>query len=243
MLLSFPKMNRSGLIALLILIAFGSTGVLGQSLRVAGSRTASAPMAPHVGFSGYHARRSLIGLTGPPLHNGARRHFYGRNAFYGGGWPYFAPEYEDSYAPEVVVQGPAPAAAVPAPIPPVQPPSGGVLLELQGDHWVKVPSFTMTPSSNATQGTQSRATKQASVPAKELPPTVIVYRDGHSEELSGYSIIGPAIFAKSDYWSSGAWTRKILLADIDIPATTRENQARGVKFHLPSGPNEVVLRP
>jgi hypothetical protein len=242
MLLSFPKMNRSVLIALLILIAFGSTGMFGQNLRVASSRAASAPMAPHVGFSGYHARRSLIGLTGPPLHSGARRQFYGRNAFYGG-FPYGISDYEDSYGPEVVVQDSAPAAAVPAPISPMQPASGGVLLELQGDHWVKVSSFTMAPSSNATQVSQGQATRQASVPAKELPPTVIVYRDGRSEELSGYSIIGPAIFAKSDYWSSGAWTRKILLADIDIPATTKQNQARGVKFNLPSGPNEVVLRP
>jgi hypothetical protein len=235
-------MNRSVLIALLILIAFGSTGVLSQNLRVAGSHSASAPMAPHVGFSGYHPRRSLIGLTGPPLHSGARRQFYGRNAFYGG-FPYVTSDYEDSYEREVVVHDPTPAAAVPTPIPPVQPASGGVLLELQGDHWVKVSSFTMTPSSNAIQATQGQATKQISVPAKELPPTVIVYRDGHSEDLSGYSIIGLILYAKSDYWSSGAWTRKIPLTEIDIPATAKQNQVRGVKFDLPSGPDEVVLRP
>src|SRR5437764_5252260 len=174
MLLSFPKMNRSGLIALLILIAFGSTGVLGQSLRVAGSRTASAPMAPHVGFSGYHARRSLIGLTGPPLHSGARRQFYGRNAFYDGGWPYFPLEYDDSYAPEVVVQGPAPqvmpiAANKQDPIP------SAALLELQGDRWVKVSSFAMTGTSNTAASTQSPAANEATAAAKKLPPTVIVY--------------------------------------------------------------------
>jgi len=113
-----------------------------------------------------------------------------------------------------------------------------VLLELQGNQWVKVSSFAM-PSN------QNRAALQADArpAAKEMPPTVLVYRDGHSEELTSYSIIGNSLYTKSDYWSNGAWTRTIQIADLDIPATLKQNQQRGVKFELPSGPNEVMIRP
>src|SRR6266566_2156961 len=40
-------------------------------------------------------------------------------------------------------------------------------------------------------------------PEKSLP-AVLIYRDGHSEEISSYSIIGRVIYAKSDYWTNGA---------------------------------------
>jgi hypothetical protein len=30
---------------------------------------------------------------------------------------------------------------------------------------------------------------------------------------------------------------------LDVPATLKLNQERGAKFSLPSGPNEVMIRP
>jgi hypothetical protein len=78
---------------------------------------------------------------------------------------------------------------------------------------------------------------------KETPPAVLVYRDGHTEYVSSYSIIGPTIYTTADDETNGSWTRKIQVADLDIPATLKQNQQRGVKFDLPSGPNEVVIRP
>jgi hypothetical protein len=111
------------------------------------------------------------------------------------------------------------------------------LLELQGNQWVKVNSFTMD------QPRRDMAPQTASVvPSKEIPPTVLVYRDGRSEELTSYSIIGTSIYTKSDYWTNGAWTRTIQIADLDLPATAKANEQRGVKFELPSGPNEVMIR-
>jgi hypothetical protein len=55
--------------------------------------------------------------------------------------------------------------------------------------------------------------------------------------------MGTTLYAKADYLATGAWTRKVQLADLDLPATVKQNQQRGLKFELPSGPNEVVLRP
>ena len=147
----------------------------------------------------------------------------------GYGWPYFYDDYAETYVPEPI------AAPQPAPAAPVQVKADPVLLELRGDQWVKVDSFTsaaVVPVNSA-----------AAVPKQSSAPAVLVYRDGHSEELNSYSIIGPVIYTKGDYWSSGNWTRKIQIADLDLAATFKQNQDHGVKFELPSGPDEVMIRP
>jgi hypothetical protein len=58
-----------------------------------------------------------------------------------------------------------------------------------------------------------------------------------------FTIMNGIIYSKADYWSSGSWTRKIQIADLDVPATLKLNHERGLKFVLPSGPDEVVMRP
>jgi hypothetical protein len=83
----------------------------------------------------------------------------------------------------------------------------------------------------------------AAQPSQELPPAVLVFRDGRQEEVKRYMIMGTVIYTRADYWSTGSWTRKIAIADLDVPATLRLNQGRGAKFGLPSGPDEVVVRP
>ena len=163
---------------------------------------------------------------------GFHRPFRGAGFIGGYGWPYYD-DYSESYEPEPV------AAAPPAPQPAVQvktePVPDPVLLELRGNQWVKVNSFTVIADSNIAVA--------APVVTKPSAPAVLVYRDGHSEDLNSYSIIGPVIYTKGDYWSSGNWTRKIQIADLDLPATLKQNQERGVKFELPSGPDEVMIRP
>jgi len=182
---------------------------------------------------GAHAR--TVRITGNGFERrGFHRPFRGAGFIGGYGWPYLYDDYAESYEPE-----PAPAAQ-PATVAPVQmkaePVPDPVLLELRGNQWVKVDTFT----SAAALGSGMPVT---SIPAKSSAPAVLVYRDGRSEELSSYSIIGPVIYTKGDYWSSGNWTRKIQIADLDLPATFKQNQDRGVKFELPSGPDEVMIRP
>lgn len=79
--------------------------------------------------------------------------------------------------------------------------------------------------------------------ARELPPAVLVFRDGRTEEVSSYTIMSGTIYSKADYWTSGSWTRKIQIADLDVPATLKLNHEHGLNFVLPAGPNEVVTRP
>lgn len=159
---------------------------------------------------------------------------FARSGYFYGGAPYYDwgyPDYE--YASYENATPPPPA---PEPVRQLnqQPLPSPALLELQGNQWVKVNNFTMPASAGGPTDTQA---------AKEMPPTVIVFRDGRTEELTNYTIIDGAIHTKADYWSSGAWTRSIQIADLDVPATLKQNQERGVKFELPSGPNEVMIRP
>lgn len=61
------------------------------------------------------------------------------------------------------------------------------------------------------------------------PATVLVFRDGHEREIENYAIVA------STLWNfAGTRTEKIPLDSLDIPATIRTNDARGVDFQLPS---------
>ena len=91
--------------------------------------------------------------------------------------------------------------------------------------------------------TISAGSQKAVQPPRELPPAVLVFRDGRREEVSDYTIMNGTMYSKADYWTSGSWTKKIQIADLDVPATVKINQERGVKFVLPASPNEVVMRP
>jgi hypothetical protein len=60
------------------------------------------------------------------------------------------------------------------------------------------------------------------------PPTTLVFRDQHKQEIQNYAIVGHTL------WSfSAERTEKIPLSEIDIPATTKVNDDRGVNFKVP----------
>jgi len=128
-----------------------------------------------------------------------------------------------------------------------------ILIERQGDAWVQVSGYQEAPASgqsepqNPVQTAYLRAAspgeKAAAEPTRQIPPAVLVFRDGHQEEVKSYTIIGHTLYAKDDYWASGSWTRKIEFANLDVPATLKLNEEHGSKFTLPSGPREIVIRP
>jgi hypothetical protein len=75
-----------------------------------------------------------------------------------------------------------------------------------------------------------------------LPPSVLVFRDGHQEEVERYVVQGDSLYTSADYWSTGSWTRRIPIAELDVPASVKLNAARGGKFSVPTRPYEVVVR-
>jgi len=64
------------------------------------------------------------------------------------------------------------------------------------------------------------------------PATVLVFRDEHKQEIHNYAIVGQTLFNFNPQH-----TQKIPLSDLDIPATAKENDERGVDFHVPGAPD------
>jgi hypothetical protein len=60
-------------------------------------------------------------------------------------------------------------------------------------------------------------------------PTLLVFKDGHKLELGNYAIVGATLFDLTP-----GRPRKIALADLDLEATRKQNDERGVIFQLPA---------
>jgi hypothetical protein len=133
-------------------------------------------------------------------------------------WPYYGWSYGypfDGYDPSAYQQQPYPQQTQPI-IVVVDPKSSG---QRYGDH-----SFDEARSSPP-----PLAQPQApSAPAQEQEPTLLVFRDGHKQEVRNYAIVGPMLW---DFGAKG--THKIPLADLDLDTTRKLNDERGVDFVLP----------
>ncbi|MFZ0798745.1 MAG: hypothetical protein WCA13_13390 [Terriglobales bacterium] len=190
-------------------------------------------------------------------HHGMRRFAPGIFA----GWPFLDSDYdpnapylvEDAPPPQIVVVQPASADDSPRKIRPAP-----LVIEWQGDRYVRFggtkgtdegaisahpdyaePAMTMTkPSLSAKQSSTHKERTQ--LQAGPVPPAVLVYLDGHHEEISDYAIADGVIYAHGNYWQDGYWTKRIPLSAIDAFATIQANQQRGIRFMLPSGPNVVI---
>lgn len=64
----------------------------------------------------------------------------------------------------------------------------------------------------------------------EQPSTVLVFRDGHQLEVENYAIVGNTLYDLTE-----GRRHKIALADLDLTATAKLNDARGIDFQLPAG--------
>src|ERR1039457_1515732 len=64
--------------------------------------------------------------------------------------------------------------------------------------------------------------------AQPREPTVLVFRDGHRQEVGNYAIMGQTVYVLDDH------TQKISLADLDVPATVKANDDRGMEFKVPA---------
>lgn len=62
-------------------------------------------------------------------------------------------------------------------------------------------------------------------------PTLLIFKDGRKLEIGNYAIIGATLFDLTP-----GHARKIALTDLDLEATLKENDDRGVTFQIPSAP-------
>jgi len=198
------------------------------------------------------ARRA--GVRSPVVPSRRSRRFSSGSGFA----PYFYSDYDsDSGIIEVPTNQNVEQTAQPASLAPMPTPPQSLLLELHGDHWVRITNYGQSQTNaqsgkpepqhaydlpSATPSNAPRRIPTAEAPG-ELSPAVLVFLDGHKEEIGKYVIVASTIYASADHWSSGSWTRKVQIVQLDVPATLKLNQERGTKFSLPSGPNEVMIRP
>jgi hypothetical protein len=73
-------------------------------------------------------------------------------------------------------------------------------------------------------------TREAPGPQTESPsePTLLVFRDKHTQEVENYAIVGGTLWIFSEQRAT-----KLPLSWLDIEATTKANDDRGVNFQLP----------
>jgi hypothetical protein len=202
------------------------------------------------GVAGRMGRRHLS-------HRLPRNSFPGSSYLYpdlGGGY-YSDEQYDEQYAdegaaPQVVRVKPAAAEDSPQKMK-----RGPLLIEWQGDRYVRFGGAEETLGSGTAadpdyaESTMTKPPiKQTSAAQKTLTessgavssPVILVYRDGHREEIPDYAIANGVIYAHGTSWQNGYWTKQIPLSALDAPATMHANQQRGVKFMLPSAPNVVI---
>lgn len=64
--------------------------------------------------------------------------------------------------------------------------------------------------------------------AQVASPTILVFRDQHEKEIHNYAIVGQTL------WNFAPQkTEKIPLADLDVAATVKANEDRGITFTIP----------
>ena len=90
-----------------------------------------------------------------------------------------------------------------------------------------VPPVKEAAPTHATQRIQQEEAP-ALDPDPPLPPTLLVFKDGRTVEVANYAILGPTLFDLT-----AGHRRKIAIMDLDLEATRKQNDERGVTFQLP----------
>src|ERR1022692_907076 len=76
--------------------------------------------------------------------------------------------------------------------------------------------------------TQAEQAQTDYAPEPPPIPTTLVFKDTHQLEIENYAIVNQTL-----YDLTPGHPRKIALADLDLPATEKQNDDRGITFQLP----------
>jgi hypothetical protein len=230
--------------SIVLTVALFATGLLAPSASAQSHGMRPPAAAPRM-------RNSFRIRGGAGLAHSSERRIFNHSGFLFP--PYFYPDEFDNEAdlPEAPPESAVLAQPAPSPAPAVSPVEP-LLLENHDGQWVRVPTGSQLPVVSQSAQTAPAPGSiphpgyaelaQVAPPVPKLPAAIIVFRDGHMEEMGKYLIQGDFLYTNADYWSTGSWTRKIPLSELDVPASLKLNKDRGAKFNLPSAPNEVVIR-
>jgi hypothetical protein len=203
----------------------------------------SVPLsAQRVSISGGGGHASFTGRGGAFGHHSPAPLLYpfGLSPFYWDGVG--NAEYREAAEPRVIVVQQQPAAVVP-PAPPAQP----LLIELHGDQYVQVSGEASAAPSRekplAVNVARNGDTAVRGTVSETLNRVVLVFRDGHREEIPTYTISSGVLYAGADSYTGVTTPRKIELSALSLQETVELNRSRGLRFLLPSAGNEVVVGP
>jgi hypothetical protein len=147
-------------------------------------------------------------------HFGTRRRYFGYGGYYG--YPYYGyPYYYDDggyYPPDNYVDYGADAPD-------------------QGDQQQQQAEINRLEDEVARlrQERSSAVRSQASSTPDSQSLTELVFRDKHTQEVQNYAIVGQTFWI----FDNSPQPKKVSLSELDVPATIKANDARGVEFQLP----------
>ena len=93
------------------------------------------------------------------------------------------------------------------------------------------PRSYVPPVKDATPAHAAERTREeapAVEPDPPLPPTLLVFKDGRTLEVANYAILGQTLFDLTP-----GHRHKFAIMDLDLEATRKQNDERGVTFQLP----------
>jgi hypothetical protein len=181
---------------------------------VAPSVTSLGPRGYTPGYSPFPQGGSLFGVTSGHNING-HRHSHG--SYYPWGGYYYAVPYYGYYDDSGYDDAP----------PEDQYNGGPTVFDRRGPGQAARPP-AVESSAPVGQPSQSSAAP-SSEPAQ--PETVLIFKDGHQLEVENYAIVGSTLYDLTE-----GRKRRIGLDELDLAATAKQNEDRGVDFQLPATP-------
>jgi hypothetical protein len=204
--------------------------------QVGGHFLAPPPSVTSIG--GHHLPPPLPSVTSIPnygFHYRNGQYFnghYGGHGYRSGGWAYAAPYYyplddPGAYGYDYVGGGGAgPDLYSGPPLGPDQNPH--IVVEQPPSR--RYNNYNSDDAPYARAYAPPPAPPAPAVDAKPGDPTVLVFRDGHQQEVTNYAIMGDSVYVLDK------GRKKIALADLDLAATVKANDDRGLEFRLPPSP-------
>jgi hypothetical protein len=155
------------------------------------------------GFRTFGLRNNCVGLP-------CRGYGYGYGGYYDPYWWSDSSSYDDSYDRDRAVANDMNAQS------------------LDEQRMLRQEEADGDQDSYAGSGQRGRPAASDSGVSPIAPPTVLVFRDQHKQEIRNYAIVGQTL------WNfSPQRTEKIPIADLDLTATTKANDDRGLSFRVP----------
>jgi hypothetical protein len=192
-----------------------SLGFGGNPGSIHGTAPSVTSLGPH-GYSGGSSGGGLFGVSSGHNING-HHHPPQSGGYYpwGGGGYYAVPYY--GYYDDGGYGDPPPDSA------------GPTVFDRNGTGPAAVSPAVDSSSSGG--GLDENASAPESTPGPAQPQTVLIFKDGHQLQVENYAIVGSTLYDLTD-----GRKRKIALDDLDLTATSKQNEDRGVDFQLPATP-------